>query len=210
MGLGLNTGGDGDFAAIVKYDAKAARWFRMDREQVGGAWETSNVDITQAFQAVFDMENIEVGWVHFAGGQAPSWCMVPFGSPFPDRPTDKHKQAFRMTVLLGKSCGGDLREFAAQAKVVIGALDTLHDAYTAGLKANAGKLPVVRMTGATPIVSKSGAQSFTNYAPVLEITSWVGRPKDLGGEGSDSGGGAPANPPAPPPKEERIPADAEF
>lgn len=183
MALGLQTeAGGGDYKPIVKYDARAGRFFRVDRSEVGGQWQTDNVEITQGFQAVFDLDNIEVGWALFAAGVAPSFSMVPLGQALPAKPSDQHKQTFRMMLKLGKSIGGDVREFASQAKVVIGAVDDLHTAYEAQKAANPGKLPVVAMTGAKPVVSSGKGQSSTNYQPVFEIKSWVDRPAELTAE----------------------------
>jgi hypothetical protein len=189
MALGLQTeAGGGDFSDIVKFDARAGRFFRVDRREVNGQWETDPVEITDGFQAIFDMRNIQVGWMLFAAGVAPIMTMVPLGDPMPDRPTDQHKQGFKLMLKLGKSCGGDVREFASQAKAVIGALDTLHDLYTAGLKDNAGKLPVVALKGTTAIKSTGKGQTSTNYAPIFEIVKWVDPPAELIG-------GTPANEP---------------
>jgi len=206
LGIQTETSGGGDFSPIVKYDARAGRMFRVDRTQdSGGAWQTDNVEITNGFQAVFDLENIEVGWALFAAGSPPSFALAKLGQPMPARPTSEHKNAFRVMLKLGKAVGGDVREMAAQSKAVIGAMDKLHDAYSAGLKDNAGKLPVVAMTGSVPIVSTGQGKSSTNYQPVFEIVKWVDRPAEL------SGGVAPvgAAPVAPAPVAPPAPATAE-
>lgn len=181
MGLGLQTeSGGGDYANIIKFDARAGRMFRIDRSQDGGGqWQTNNIEITNGFQAVVDMENISVGWALFAAGVAPSFSMVKLGQPLPAKPSDQHKQGFRVMVKLGKASGGDVRELASCAKVVIGALDTLHTAYEAQKAANPGKLPVVALKGSTAVVSTGKGQSSTNYAPIFEIVKWVDRPDDL-------------------------------
>lgn len=191
MGLGLQTesGGGGDFADIIKYDARAGRMFRVDRTQGANGWETNSVEITNGFTFVPDLDNVQVGYALFAAGVAPSFTMVPLGDPLPHKPSDQHKQGFKLMSKLGASSGGDLRELASCAKTVIGAISTLHDAYTAGKAANPGKLPVVALTGSTPVVSTGQGKSSTNYAPVFEIVKWVDRPAELVG-------GQPANEPA--------------
>lgn len=186
MALGLQTesGGGGDFTPIVKFDARAGRMFRVDRTQDGGGqWQTENVEITNGFQAVFDLENIEVGWFLFAAGVQPQSETVKIGQALPARPNDQFKQGFRLLMKLGKDLGGDVREIAATSKAVIGAMDELHSAYEADKAANAGKLPVVALKGSKAIVSTGKGQSSTNYAPIFEIVKWVGRPPELGGEG---------------------------
>lgn len=188
MALGLQSGGGGDFdrTAIIKYDARAGRIFRIDRDNVDGAWTTNQVEITQGFQAIFDLENIEVGWLHFPAGAAPSLHMVKFGEAMPAKPSAEHKQGFRVLMKLGKSSGGDLREMAANAAVSIAGIDELHSAYVEGVKANPGLLPVVALE-TTKAITKSGkdasgkAQSSTNYQPVWSIVKWVERPAELSG-----------------------------
>lgn len=191
MALGLqteSTGGGGSFTPVAKYDARAGRIFRVDREQVGDSWETKNVEITNGFTAIMDLENIEVGWALFQAGVMPSLSMVKIGNALPEKPTDKHKQGFRMLMKLGKSSGGDVREMAATAKCVLTAVDALHTDYEKGVKENPGKLPVVTLDGTTAITSEGkdkegNKQSSTNYQPIWKITKWVDRPAELGGAG---------------------------
>lgn len=181
MALGLNTeAGGGNYTDIVKFDSRAGRMFRVDRAQdAAGNWTQNIVEITQGFQAIFDMEGIEVGWALFATGVAPSFAMVPLGQAIPPKPSDQHKQTFRLMMKLGKSSGGDVREMASQAKAVIAAVDELHDAYKAGLAANPGKLPIVALTGSTPVVSTGKGQTSTNYKPTFQIVGWTDRPAEL-------------------------------
>lgn len=182
LGLTMGTADGGSFTPILKYDARAGRMFRVDRDQDDyGQWETNNVEVTDGFQAIFDLEQIQVGWAHFANGVAPSFVMVPLGSPMPAKPSDDHRQSFKVLVKLGKSSGGDLREFSSSAKAVITAMDALHTAFEKGRVQNAGKLPVVSMTGSTPITTGGKGQSSTNYAPSFEIVKWVARPQELPG-----------------------------
>jgi len=194
MALGLQTeSGGGEYKPIAKYDARAGRFFRVDRAQdSAGNWVTNNVEITHGFQAVMDLDNIEVGWMLFAAGVAPQFTMVPLGTPLPPKPTDQHKQGFRLMMKLGKTSGGDVREFASQAKVVIGAIDALHTEFEKQKAAHPGQLPVVAMTGSTAVVSAGKGQSSTNYAPVFQIVSWIDRPADLGGAGTANQTAAPA------------------
>jgi len=184
MALGLQTesGGGGDFAEIVKFDSRAGRMFRLDRAQdAGGAWQTNNVEITNDFQAVMDLENIQVGWALFAAGMAPSFALVPLGQALPNKPSADHKQAFKIIMKLGKSCGGDVREMVSQSKAVIGSVDALHTQYEAGRLENPGKLPIVALKGSTAVVSSGKGQTSTNYQPIWEIVKWVDRPAELNG-----------------------------
>ena len=186
MGLGLQTEStSGDYTPLVKFDARAGRMFRVDRAQdSGGNWMTDQVDITSSFAAVFDLDSVQVGWAHFVAGVAPSFAIVPLGAPLPAKPSENHKQVFKITLKLGKECGGDVRELASQAKVVIGAVDTLHNQFTAERAAHPGQLPVVRIASTMPVKSSGKGQTSTNYAPVFEIVKWVDRPADMPAPGA--------------------------
>jgi len=178
MALGINyeasAGGD-DIIPVVKYNAKAGRWIRVDRED----GKNDEVDITRNFKAVFDFENVQVGSISFASGKAPEFCVVKYGERIPQPPTSEYKTGVRILVKLHNDCGGDVRELASVAKAFLSGMDELHDAYLAGAKSNPGKLPVVVMSDTIPITSEGKNQKSTNYAPKFEITAWVSRPVDL-------------------------------
>lgn len=182
MALGLQTesGGGGDFTPIVKFDARAGRIFRVDRTQdSAGNWENKNFEITDGFQAVMDLEQLLVGWALFAAGVQPSFALVPLGQPLPAKPSDQHKQGFKMLLKLSKTHGGDVRELSATSKAVIASVDELHTAYDGQKAQHPGQLPVVAMTGSRAIVSTGQGKSSTNYAPIFEIVKWVDRPAEL-------------------------------
>ena len=46
FGFSTESSGGGDFLPIVKYDARAGRFFRMDRVDTGSGFESDPVDIT--------------------------------------------------------------------------------------------------------------------------------------------------------------------
>ncbi len=181
MALGINTegGSSADIIPIVKYDARAGRAVRVDRSNTGAGWAAEQTDITSGFKAVFDMENIETGWMSFGAGRAPDFKLVPLGQDPGPRPSEDHREGFRVMLKLSKESGGDVREFCSMAKVAINGFDALHNAYLAGVKENAGKLPVVALKASKPVVSGSGQMKSTNYQPVFEVTGWTARPSDL-------------------------------
>lgn len=194
MAFGFNyESSGGDIIPIVKFDARAGRFFRIDRSD----GVNNPVDITTSFKAVMDFENIEVGFINFPAGSAPEFKVAPIGQPMPENPGGKFRQGIRMMLKLGKDCGGDVREIASTAKAVLGAFDACHTAYLAGLKENPGKLPVVALETTIPIVTqgrdeKGNAVKTTNYAPVFKIASWVDRPADLVFSPKNGGDAAPA------------------
>lgn len=175
MALGLSNASAGNFLPIVKYDARAGRIFRVDRED----GVSIPHDITRNFKAVFDFENLEVGYINFDTGSAPDFVLVPHGSPLPERPSDKHRQGLRITIKLSAECGGDVRELAGTANVLLSGFDALHDEFLAGAATTAGKLPIVILRDTVTVESGQGAKKSTNYRPVFEIIGWAPRPKDL-------------------------------
>lgn len=207
MGLGLNINSGGDFPQIIKYDARAGRMHRIDRVQGS---EATSTEITQGFTAIFDMANIEVGWVLFEPNAAPDWHMVKIGQPKPARPSEHHRQAFRINVKLSKAAGGDVRELGSSANCMIASFEELHNSYEAAAESKQGMLPVVAMIGTEQIKSGSGAKTSTNYKPKFEIKSWVKRPEDLGGNDTVSVPVVQSNPAKQPPQTSITDDDVEF
>jgi hypothetical protein len=177
FGFSTETSGGGDFLPIVKYDARAGRIFRVDRVDTGGQFVSEPVDITRNFKAIFDLENIETGWINFASGGAPDFKLVPMGSLLPGRPTDQHKNGIRLMLKLAKECGGDrpIREIAGTSKAFLSGVEKLYHDYTdrAKQEGEGDKLPVVVLKDTTPITSGQGAKQSTNYVPVFEIVGWA-------------------------------------
>lgn len=183
-GLGLPSGGGGDRTPYIKYNGKAGRFYRVDRSNASGSWETDEVEITDGFQALFDLENIETGWLNFPVGGAPDIKTVKIGTPMPDKPSDKHRAGFRVLMKLGKSIGGDVREMTSNAQVAIKSMDALYDAYLKDAGINAGKLPLVKLDKTIPVTSQGKDESgklvsSTNYQPVWSIVKWLDRPPEL-------------------------------
>ena len=210
MGLGLSTG-SGDFTPYAKFDARAGRWFTKGAD--------GDIDITDGFTAVFDFEQIEVGWMMFASGVAPSYVVQDISLGVPAKPQgDQWKQGFKLNIALpGSIAGGGARELSSTAKALIGVIDRLHTEYSNAPEKSQGKLPVLKMNGTT-VVETKGPQGVTrNYSPNLMIASWVDRPATLpkkNGVIAAPVAAAPASPPAtgstavPPPAPKAAPAPA--
>lgn len=177
FGFSTEPSSGGDFLPIVKYDARAGRIFRRDRVDVGGQFQTNDVDITANFKALADFENIETGWINFASGGAPDFRMVPMGDALPARPSDQHKNGVRVMLKLSRECGGDklIREIAGTAKAFLAGLEHAYTLYQTEKGANAGKLPVLALETTTPIKSGSGDRQSTNYQPKFKIVGWAPR-----------------------------------
>jgi hypothetical protein len=183
--LGFNTApsAGGDFLPLVKYHAPAGRMFRIDRGQIVGTntFENSEVDITGIFKAIFDFENLEVGWLKFAAGQAPSMVLVPHGgSQFPPepQPPSSHKEGARMMIKLSKECADGqppIRELAGNAKSMMAGIDAVMEQYLKERAQHPGLLPVLVLEKTTPLKTGTGATSSTNYQPLFRIVDWKPR-----------------------------------
>lgn len=165
----------GDFAKRIEYNSKAGRAYRVDRVETPAGWETVKTELQMPFGVAIDLEDIEVGWAHFAAGSAPSFQFVKLRdlitqtATYPARPSDQHQESFRVRVWNSDVLGDDPREFSSTAKAVRVPFDLLHDQWTAEKDQNPGKVPWVVFTGVNAETNKHG----TNYAPVFQITDWV-------------------------------------
>lgn len=181
------------YLPIVKYNATSGRIFNRDRS--GG--EYHETDITRSFKAIFDFENVEIGWSDFTNG-VPDFRLVRYadGGSIPKPEEGNFKRCVRLVLKLSKECGGDVREFASNAGACLDGVKKLKDDYDNGVKENPGKLPVVTLVDTIAKTSSGGAMKATNYVPVFEITGWVKRPDDLVYQSRSSS--APSNPSSPP------------
>lgn len=173
MGFMSNPATGGDFKVYCKYNAKAGRFYTKDDKPEATEYEVVN------FTCVFDMDNLKTGWFLFAPGVAPVKNMDPSLTEAMPSPGEGFKRGFELDVFSEKNIGG-VREFASTAGAVIEAMNDLYDHWVAGAAANAGKLPVVKCVGVTPVTNKHG----TNFRPQFEIVSWVARPAELAGAGA--------------------------
>lgn len=164
MGLNIVSAG-GNFDPYVKYNAKAGRWyFKKDDQEI----EVQNPVF------VADFAKIKTGWLLFIEGQAPSkeWD-VNLSTPAP-KPSDKHKRGFSLRLFSSNSFGGVV-DLSSSSMHLCNAINELYDQYERGVASNAGKLPVVKYTGSTPMKDKMG----TNYKPNFVIEKWVARPAEF-------------------------------
>lgn len=167
----------GDFLPILKYDSRAGRFFRIDRVDTGAGFDNEPVDITSAFKALVDFEHVEVGWIDFQPGSAPSFVLVPIDSQFPAQPSERHKHGLRFMLKLAKDVAGDkpIREVAGTAKAFLSGIEAIYLEYKKQRDANKGKLPVIALEKTVPIKSGSGEKTSTNYQPVFKIIGWAVR-----------------------------------
>ena len=181
FGFPETASGNGEIIPVVKYNAKAGRFFRIDRTQdTEGNYSNNEVDITQTIKFVADLENIEVGNILFVPGIAPDFQLVRMGEAVPPPPTENHKYGVRIMVRLSNDCGGDepVREIAGTSKAWLSAIEHIYPQYLAEKDKNPGKLPVLTVEKIAPVKSGSGARTSTNYHPTFRISGWAPR-KDL-------------------------------
>jgi len=186
MALGFSTEAraGGDILPIIKFDAKGGDWLKQNRVQgPDGTWQKHEEEVAAPFKFCADLAALEVGFLSFATG-APDFHMVTIGDPMPVRPSDDHKQAFRMRVVVSGESGP--REFSHSAKTVLRVVDKLHDQYMAERSANAGKLPVIE-AGTPETIKMQGPNGELRFkAPTLSIVSWVDRPAAMDGNAAAS------------------------
>jgi hypothetical protein len=182
FGFSTEVSQGGDWLPIVKYDARAGRFFRVDRIDTGNGFESNPVDITGNFKALCDFDNLEVGWIDFPPGSAPSSALTTMkameaGGALPARPSEKHKNGLRFILKLAKDCGGDkpIREIMGTSKAFLSGVEPMYVEYKEQRAANPGKLPVLMLVKTTPVKTGSGERSSTNYHPTLKIVGWAPR-----------------------------------
>ena len=183
FGFSTEPSAGGDFTPIIKYDARAGRVFRVDRVQTVDGFANEPVDITATFKAVVDFENIEIGWIDFPVGSAPSFVAgPPMGRQMmPDRPSAKHKNGMRFMSSCRRRCGGDkpVREIAGTSKAFFAGVEQVYSEYARDKAKYPGQLPVISLVSTTPVVSGTGKPRSTNYRPTFRIDGWAKRPDDL-------------------------------
>lgn len=139
----------------------------------GVSWDKFETPITFPVKFIFDFENLEVGWLHFAA-TGPSFALVKLGERMPEKPSLDHKQGFRVH-LYNKEHG--LMTFANSSKTIAEVMDVLHDSYLRDAKANPGKVPVVEIKGVKKVSIKTKEGNKNYKQPDWSIVSWVARPE---------------------------------
>lgn len=182
MAFGMKTT-TGDFLPIVKYDARAGKFFKVDKRVDGGS-DAIEVPLNTRFG--LDIGTLEAGYVMF-GPQGPVRHMVPYidGVAMPPQPQDKDAEGKLMfrpgfyVKVVGQAVDG-AREWCSNAAVLLNAMDELYQQVIHAPEAAAGKIPLIRIASTVAVKSGTGARSSTNYAPVLAVDTWVDRPDICG------------------------------
>jgi hypothetical protein len=158
----------------LKYDARSGRFFTIDRVLDCGQWVKEQNDVTSEFEALFDLQRLQVGWINFPKGAAPEMILVPAGQDYGAAPDDEgFKEGFRVIVQVGDT----FREFMSTAAAAWAGMDALHDEFTVECVNHPEMLPVAKLIKVVPQKIGQG----TNFSPVFRIVAWRRRPDDMPG-----------------------------
>lgn len=174
--------GNEEFVPVLKYNAKAGRFYRSDRVLDGsGNFVSEEIDITTGIKFIADFEHIEVGYCLFVPGQAPQFILVPIGEEMPARPSKEFKDGVRIMLKLAPNVGGEhpVREMAGTADAFRVAIAEVYAEYLAQKGQHPGMLPVIDVEKITAVKSGTGSRTSTNFHPSYRIIDWKVRPKDL-------------------------------
>ena len=160
----------------LNWDFRIGKPVLEDRVRTGNGWETEQRNLeTDEFRAVFDPENIEVGWIAFVKGEGLNATLVHAGEDYGDRPSNDHKEGLRIVVKMDPALGGDLRELISTSSALWSAVDQLHSDYSTDVAKHPNCLPVVDIAD----VQEQPTQSGAILVPTFKISGWVPRPPDL-------------------------------
>jgi hypothetical protein len=174
MALGKRKGTD--FMPIAKYDARSGTIFLQDRvRNSAGCYEAEQRDVTEGFRAIFDLEQVERGWIYYPKGGAPDLVMVPAGDDPGEAPSKDHKEGIRFTLKVISVDGDSVRELQSTSLAMWGAIDTLHTAWADQAANHANQVPIVELVDVIETPTPNGS----SFTPVFEIVDWASRPVDM-------------------------------
>ena len=164
--MALNLSDTSNFVPNIRWMASTSTWQRSSE---------NGTEVVNWSEAVFDLAEIETGWLSIAAGLAPEFRKDPDLKTACPKPTDdgEWKRGFRV-MMYAEAIGG-LREWTTNSKGALIGIDTLHDLYLTQKGENPGKVPVVKFDGAQPIKLGQGHTS----VPQLTITKWIDKPTGM-------------------------------
>ena len=163
------------------------------------AWTNNLGEEIQLGKVVFDIDNVQTGWLELGVGVRDWQADSELGRKGP-QPTPNHKRGFIIT-LYNKTIGSC--EWSSSGVGPNMGLEKLYTDCAAQRAANAGKLPVLEYTGSK--LEKIGKG--TTRIPNFNIVSWIDKPAGM--DQSDAEYTAQvAAPPAAAPKAVAAPAPA--
>jgi hypothetical protein len=175
MAIGKRKSGSGRLAEL-KWDCAIGKYILEERVCNDGVWESvqRNVD-NDKFRAVFDLPNLQVGWIAYIKGLGRDTVLKPVGQDYGERPDKNYKEGLRLIVKMDGSLGGDVREFVSTLSYVWLEIDRLHDDYAAKAEKHKGCLPAVDVVD----IRQEQGRDCLILIPIYKIAGWVPRPPDL-------------------------------
>jgi len=171
-----------EFLPSIRFNAREGVFSRVDRSlDAEGKWANELVNINDALAsegALFDITNIQLGWLRFEG-QVDIVTQHHSLGPIP-QPSDFHKEGVKLELWLPKSTseGSPLREFSHTAAGVKNAINDLHTAWERGaenidpVEREGGEIvPLVKV-----IIDSFKTKNGTFKKPIFEIAGWLPRP----------------------------------
>ena len=160
------------------------------------AWTNNLGEEIQLKKVVFDINDVQTGWLELGVGVRNWQPDAALGKKGP-QPSPESRRGF-IVKFYNKEVG--LVEWSSNGVGSNMSLEKLYLDCAAQQAANAGKLPVLEYTGSK--LEKIGKG--TTRIPAFNIISWIERPAGMDAEGADHS--APFNPPAAAPVASPAPA----
>jgi hypothetical protein len=158
----LNLSSSGGSGNYIRFMPSANAWLNNAKEEI------------QLKKVVFDIDNVQTGWLHLGEGVRDWQPDAGLGKKGP-QPSPDHKRGF-MVKFYNKELG--TVEWSSNGTGPNMGLEALYNAAAAQREANAGKLPVIEYTGSK--LEKIGKGS--TRIPNFNVVSWVERPAGMDAE----------------------------
>lgn len=191
---GTNKQSAQDFLGRLQFDARVGFWCVIDREQGSdGGWSDRRSDDVRKLSFAIDFGGLEIGWLKLSS--PPSFVLAPYGQTCPPQPQemgDNNKRAFsfgfRVKTLSPTLFGDDKpRYFSGTSRSLLDPFHNLHQAYLHAPAAQAGQIPIVKVTGTTVTEAKTPQGTSRFHSPIFEIARWIDRSPELGEATASSG-----------------------
>ena len=209
---GTNKQSAQEFLGRLQFDARVGFWCVIDREQGSdGGWSDRRSDDVRKLSFAIDFGGLEIGWLKLSS--PPSFVLAPYGQTCPPQPQemgDNNKRAFsfgfRVKTLSPTLFGDDKpRYFSGTSRSLLDPFHGLHQAYLHAPEAQAGQIPIVKVTGTTVTEAKTPQGTSRFHSPIFEIARWIDRSPELGEATASSGVmQQPPSAPAGEPKSSRV------
>ena len=184
---GTNKQSAQEFLGRLQFDARVGFWCVIDREQGSdGGWSDRRSDDVRKLSFAIDFGGLEIGWLKLSS--PPSFVLAPYGQTCPPQPQemgDNNKRAFsfgfRVKTLSPTLFGDDKpRYFSGTSRSLLDPFHGLHQAYLHAPEAQAGQMPIVKVTGTTVTEAKTPQGTSRFHSPIFEIARWIDRSSELG------------------------------